>query len=133
MSYYEIISCRVAIQVCVGYLPNGRKKHWTFSMRGIDPNASQRKPLELSLSQCRSDRLPVRRLAAASIFGVLPYFRLLWFLRKNGSHLLSRSHSQDIQFFLREGRRRSSSRRLPVYKIEGQYRKEGVEGGTGWT
>ena len=40
MSYYEKISCRIAIQVCVGHSPNGRKKHRTFSMMGIDPNAS---------------------------------------------------------------------------------------------
>ena len=40
MSYYEKISCRIAIQVCVGYSSNGRKKHRTFSMRGIEPAAS---------------------------------------------------------------------------------------------
>ena len=40
MSYVEFFTCRVAIQVCVGYFPNGRKRRWTFSMRGIRPDAS---------------------------------------------------------------------------------------------
>ena len=39
MSYYEKISCRLAIQVCVGRLPNGRAKHRTFSIKGINPDA----------------------------------------------------------------------------------------------
>ena len=39
MSYTEIITCRVAVQVCVGYLPNGRERHRTFSMKGINPDA----------------------------------------------------------------------------------------------
>ena len=38
--YYEVISCRLAIRVCIGYGANGRKKHRTFSMRNINPNAS---------------------------------------------------------------------------------------------
>ena len=40
MSYTEIITCRVAIQVRVGYLPNGRARHRTFSMTNISPDAS---------------------------------------------------------------------------------------------
>ena len=40
MFYQEKISCRVAIQVCVGYFPDGRERHRTFSLRGICPNAS---------------------------------------------------------------------------------------------
>ena len=40
MSYVEFFTCRVAIQVCTGYLPNGRKRRRTFSMRGIRPDAS---------------------------------------------------------------------------------------------
>ena len=40
MSYYEKISCRVAIQVCIGYFPDGRERHRTFSMKGIAPDAS---------------------------------------------------------------------------------------------
>ena len=40
MSYYERISCWIAIQVCTGYLPNGRERHRSFSMRGIRPDAS---------------------------------------------------------------------------------------------
>ena len=40
MSYYEVITCRLAIRVCIGYGPNGRKKHRIFSMRNINPNAS---------------------------------------------------------------------------------------------
>ena len=39
MSNYEKISCRVAVQVCIGYFPDGRERHRTFSMRGIDPDA----------------------------------------------------------------------------------------------
>ena len=40
MSHYEKISCRIAIQVCVGHFPDGRKRHRTFSMRNINPDAS---------------------------------------------------------------------------------------------
>ena len=40
MSHVEIITCRLCIQVCVGYLPNGRKSYRSFSMRGIRPDAS---------------------------------------------------------------------------------------------
>ena len=42
MSNYEKISCRIAIQVCIGHFPDGRERHRTFSMKGIDPDA----PLE---------------------------------------------------------------------------------------
>jgi len=38
--YYEVTTCRLAIQVCIGYGSNGRKKHRTFSMKNINPNAS---------------------------------------------------------------------------------------------
>ena len=40
MQYYEKISCRIAIQVCIGYFPDGRERHRTFSMKGINPDAS---------------------------------------------------------------------------------------------
>ena len=40
MLCYEKISCRIAIQVCVGHLPSGRGRYRTFSMRGIKPDAS---------------------------------------------------------------------------------------------
>ena len=40
MSYYEKITCRIAIQVCIGHFPDGRERHRTFSMRGINPDAS---------------------------------------------------------------------------------------------
>ena len=40
MSYVEIITCRICIQVCIGYHPNGRKRYRSFSMRGIRPDAS---------------------------------------------------------------------------------------------
>ena len=40
MSYYEKISCRIAIQVCVGCFPDGRERHRTFSIKGINPRAS---------------------------------------------------------------------------------------------
>ena len=42
MPYYEKISCRVAIQVCIGHFPDGRERHRTFSIRGVNPDA----PLE---------------------------------------------------------------------------------------
>ena len=38
--YYEVTTCRLAIRLCVGYGANGRKKHRTFSMKNINPNAS---------------------------------------------------------------------------------------------
>ena len=40
MSYTEIITCRLAIQVCIGYFANGRERHRTFSIKGIRPDAS---------------------------------------------------------------------------------------------
>ena len=40
MSYYEKITCRIAIQVCIGHFLDGRERHRTFSMRGINPDAS---------------------------------------------------------------------------------------------
>ena len=40
MSYYEKISCRIAIQVCIGYFPDGRERHRTFSIKGINPDAA---------------------------------------------------------------------------------------------
>ena len=40
MSNYEKITCRVAIQVCIGHFLDGRERHRTFSMRGVDPDAS---------------------------------------------------------------------------------------------
>ena len=42
MPYYEKVSCRIAIQVCIGFFPDGRERHRTFSIRNIDPDA----PLE---------------------------------------------------------------------------------------
>ena len=36
----EKITCRVAIQVCIGHFPDGRERHRTFSMKGINPDAS---------------------------------------------------------------------------------------------
>ncbi|MDR1885954.1 MAG: hypothetical protein LBQ56_06725, partial [Synergistaceae bacterium] len=40
MARFELISCRLAIQVCVGTLPNGRSSHRTFSVKNIDHDAS---------------------------------------------------------------------------------------------
>jgi hypothetical protein len=40
MSYYEKFSCRIAIQVCIGHFPDGRERHRTFSMKGVNPDAS---------------------------------------------------------------------------------------------
>ena len=39
MTYTETITCRVAIQICIGYFPDGRERHRTFSMKGIRPDA----------------------------------------------------------------------------------------------
>ena len=50
MSYYEKISCRIAIQVCIGYFPDGRERHRTFSIKGIKPDA----PLEAIASFARA-------------------------------------------------------------------------------
>ena len=36
----EKITCRVAIQVCIGHFPDGRERHRTFSMKGVNPDAS---------------------------------------------------------------------------------------------
>jgi len=40
MTYYEVTTCRLAIQVCVGYSPNGRARHRTFSMKELRADAS---------------------------------------------------------------------------------------------
>ena len=40
MSKNEKITCRVAIQVCIGHFSDGRERHRTFSMKGIDPDAA---------------------------------------------------------------------------------------------
>ena len=37
---YEKISCRIAIQMCVGHFPDGRERHRTFSLRHVRPDAS---------------------------------------------------------------------------------------------
>jgi hypothetical protein len=36
---FDRITCRLAIQVCVGHFPDGRERHRTFSIKNIDPNA----------------------------------------------------------------------------------------------
>ena len=45
--FYEVTTCRLAIRVCIGYGPSGRKKHRTFSMNGINPNASWEAIMEI--------------------------------------------------------------------------------------
>ena len=37
---HQKITCRIAIQVCVGRLPSGRKSHRTFSLRHVRPDVS---------------------------------------------------------------------------------------------
>ena len=37
---YEKISCRIAVRICVGCLPNGRERHKTFSLRHVRPEVS---------------------------------------------------------------------------------------------
>jgi hypothetical protein len=36
---FEKITCRLAVQVCIGYSPSGTARHRTFSIKGINPNA----------------------------------------------------------------------------------------------
>ncbi len=40
MHRFVFESCRLAIQLCVGYFPDGRARHRTFSLKGINPNAT---------------------------------------------------------------------------------------------
>ena len=47
MKYYEVTTCRLAIRLCIGYGPTGRKKHRTFSMKGINPDASWEAIMEI--------------------------------------------------------------------------------------
>jgi hypothetical protein len=35
---FDMITCRLAIQVCIGYSPSGRARHRTFSIKGIKPD-----------------------------------------------------------------------------------------------
>jgi hypothetical protein len=36
---FDKITCRLAIQVRIGYFPDGRERHRTFSIKNIAPNA----------------------------------------------------------------------------------------------
>ena len=40
MAYFELVRCRLAIQCCIGYFPDERERHRTFSLRDIRPDAS---------------------------------------------------------------------------------------------
>ncbi|MDR1133525.1 MAG: hypothetical protein LBL05_05140 [Synergistaceae bacterium] len=40
MAYLELVRCRLAIQCCIGYFPDGRKRHRTFSLPDVRPGAS---------------------------------------------------------------------------------------------
>ena len=37
---YKKITCRIAIQICVGRFPDGRERHRTFSLKDIRPDVS---------------------------------------------------------------------------------------------
>jgi hypothetical protein len=39
MSQFEFVSCRLAIQICIGRFPDGRERHRTFSLKNIRPDA----------------------------------------------------------------------------------------------
>jgi hypothetical protein len=39
MSQFEFVSCRLAIQICIGHFPDGRERHRTFSVKNIRPDA----------------------------------------------------------------------------------------------
>ena len=45
---YEKISCRIAIQMCVGHFPDGRERHRTFSLRHVRPDVPFETVLELA-------------------------------------------------------------------------------------
>ena len=36
---FDVVTCRLAIQVCIGQTPGGRPSHRTFSIKGIKPDA----------------------------------------------------------------------------------------------
>ena len=40
MAYLKLVRCRLAIQCCIGYFPDGRERHRTFSLQDIRPDAS---------------------------------------------------------------------------------------------
>ena len=40
MARFELVRCRLAIQCRVGYFPDGRERHRTFSLRDVRPDAS---------------------------------------------------------------------------------------------
>jgi hypothetical protein len=40
MSQFEFVSCRLAIQICIGHFPDGRERHRTFSVKNIKPDAA---------------------------------------------------------------------------------------------
>ena len=40
MAYLELVRCRLAIQCCIGYFPDGRERHRTFSLQDVRPDAS---------------------------------------------------------------------------------------------
>ncbi|MDR0764156.1 MAG: hypothetical protein LBE65_00995 [Synergistaceae bacterium] len=39
MSRFEFVSCRLAVQICVGHFPDGRERHRTLSLKNIKPDA----------------------------------------------------------------------------------------------
>jgi hypothetical protein len=40
MSQFELVSCRLAIQICIGHFPDGRERHRTFSLKDVKPDAT---------------------------------------------------------------------------------------------
>jgi hypothetical protein len=40
MSQLELVSCRLAIQICIGHFPDGRERHRTFSLKDVKPDAT---------------------------------------------------------------------------------------------
>ena len=39
MGGFDVVTCRLAIKVCIGQTPGGRPSHRTFSIKGINPDA----------------------------------------------------------------------------------------------
>ena len=40
MPHFELIDCRIKIQVCVGHFPDGRMRTRTFGIKGVRPDVN---------------------------------------------------------------------------------------------
>ena len=60
---YEKISCRIAIQMCVGYFPDGRERHRTISLRHVCPDVPFETVLELARALAPVLAYPITKIA----------------------------------------------------------------------